>query len=82
MACLAGGEIALSSQTLAANVNLLYVKETDPQLFHDFSTFTDSVLVMSVGDYCVQAPDFAAKGLSAGDNVTLLVIWKVRLPRR
>ena len=75
----ADGKLAFESQTLASNVNILFVNETDPTLFHDFSTYTDSILDMSVGEYCTDAPDFAAEGWAAGTNVTMLIIWQVGL---
>lgn len=73
---LSDGKLAFESQTLASNVNILYVNETDPTLFHDFSTYTDSILDMSIGEYCTDAPDFAAEGWAAGTNVTMLIIWQ------
>ncbi|WVQ94646.1 hypothetical protein IAU59_001726 [Kwoniella sp. CBS 9459] len=74
---LTGGKLALDVDTLAANVNLMYANETDPDAFHDFSTFTNSILDVSDGAWCGDAPNFTELGLEAGNDVTLLVIYQL-----
>ncbi|WOO84244.1 uncharacterized protein LOC62_05G007766 [Vanrija pseudolonga] len=71
-----GGKISIDATTLAANVNIMYANKTNPTLFHDFSTYTDTVLDMSVGEWCAPGPDFHALGQPAGTNVTLLIIYQ------
>ncbi|KAL1406696.1 hypothetical protein Q8F55_008402 [Vanrija albida] len=73
---LSGGRISIDAATLAANVNIMYANKTAPTLFHDFSTYTDTVLDMSVGEWCAPGPDFAALGQKAGTNATLLIIYQ------
>ncbi|OCF32271.1 hypothetical protein I317_05655 [Kwoniella heveanensis CBS 569] len=74
---LTGGQLALDVDTLAANVNLMYANETDPDAFHDFSTFTNTILDVSDGSWCGAAPNFTELGLEAGNDVTLLVIYQL-----
>lgn len=72
------GEIALVQRTEAANVNILWTKESDPTMFHSFSTYSSSILEVGPGHFCQEAPDFSSLGFSEGDNATLLVIYQVR----
>ncbi|WVF66968.1 hypothetical protein IAT40_001711 [Kwoniella sp. CBS 6097] len=74
---LTGGQLALDVDTLAANVNLMYANETEPDAFHDFSTFTNTILDVSDGAWCGAGPNFTELGLEAGNDVTLLVIYQL-----
>ncbi|WVQ81874.1 hypothetical protein IAT38_004001 [Cryptococcus sp. DSM 104549] len=72
-----GGDIALTQQTEAENVNILYTNEANPTKFHSFSTYSDSILEIGAGHFCQKAPDFAALGFKEGDDATLLVIYQL-----
>lgn len=74
---IAGGDVALIQQTDATNVNILWTSESDPTLFHSFSTYSNSILDIAAGHYCQDAPDFSSLGFAEGDNATLLVIYQV-----
>jgi len=70
--------VALQAQMLATNVNIMYANGTNPQEFHEFYTYTNTVLDMTAGSYCTEGPDFAngPMGLEAGGNATLLIIYQ------
>lgn len=55
----------------------MWTKGADPTRFHQFATYTNTVTDISAGHYCAPAPDFAALGLSEGDDATLLVIYQM-----
>ncbi|AAW42661.1 hypothetical protein AnigIFM56816_003264 [Aspergillus niger] len=74
---LSGGDVALIQQTDATNVNILWTSESDPTLFHSFSTYSNSILDIAAGHYCQDAPDFSSLGFAEGDNATLLVIYQL-----
>ncbi|WWC87444.1 uncharacterized protein L201_002333 [Kwoniella dendrophila CBS 6074] len=74
---LTGGKVSLDVDTLASNVNLLYANSSDPKTFHEFSTFANTLLDVSDGGWCGAGPDFQELGLSAGNDVTLLVIYQL-----
>ncbi|KIR50935.1 cytokine inducing-glycoprotein [Cryptococcus gattii Ru294] len=72
-----GGDIALVQKTDAENVNILWTAESNPTLFHTFSTYSNSILEVGAGHFCQGAPDFSSLGFSEGDNATLLVIYQL-----
>ncbi|KAK8846881.1 hypothetical protein IAR55_005971 [Kwoniella newhampshirensis] len=74
---IAGGDIALVQQTDLDNVNILYTNLTDPTRFHAFSTYSDTILNISAGHFCQDAPDFGNLGFQVGDNATLLIIYQL-----
>ncbi|WRT65307.1 uncharacterized protein IL334_002250 [Kwoniella shivajii] len=74
---LTGGRIGLDVDTLAANVNLMYANSSNPTTFHQFSTFTDTILDVSDGAWCGAGPNFQTEGLTSGNDVTLLVIYQL-----
>lgn len=59
------------------NVNVMYALEANPDKFHDFSTFTNSITSLGAGHYCAPGPDFASLGGSVGQDVTLLAIYQL-----
>jgi hypothetical protein len=59
------------------NVNILYALESDPDAFHDFSTYSNSINSLGAGHYCSSGPDFASLGATAGQDVTLLAIYQL-----
>ncbi|WVQ71856.1 hypothetical protein IAR50_001398 [Cryptococcus sp. DSM 104548] len=72
-----GSTIAFNATYPIVNMDVLWVNQSDPELFHDFSTYTDSIIAMSVGEYCFAGPDFTALGVASGENVTMLVIYEL-----
>ncbi|ODN83366.1 hypothetical protein L202_01519 [Cryptococcus amylolentus CBS 6039] len=72
-----GSTIAFNSTYPIVNMDVLWVNQSDPELFHDFSTYTDSIIAMSVGEYCFAGPDFTSLGVETGENVTMLVIYEL-----
>lgn len=71
----AGGRVGISATGLVSNVNFLYVNDPNPLRFHSFSTYSESVLNIANGDFCLDAPDFAGLGISG--DVTLLTSFQV-----
>lgn len=63
--------------TEVTGVNILYVPDANPERFHAFSSYTNSINRLGAGHFCTEAPDFAAEGISAGTDVTLLVIYQL-----
>lgn len=59
------------------NVNIMYALEANPDKFHDFSTFANSVTSLGAGHYCAPGPDFSTMGGSVGQDVTLLAIYQL-----
>ena len=59
------------------NVNIMYALEANPDKFHDFSTFANSVTSLGAGHYCAPGPDFSSMGGSVGQDVTLLAIYQL-----
>ena len=59
------------------NVNILYALESDPDAFHDFSTYSNSLTSLGAGHYCSSGPDFSSLGAAAGQDVTLLAIYQL-----
>lgn len=59
------------------NVNILYALEAQPDKFHDFSTFTNSITSLGAGHYCAPGPDFSSLGGTVGQDVTLLAIYQL-----
>ncbi|GAA6040023.1 hypothetical protein JCM8097_004743 [Rhodosporidiobolus ruineniae] len=74
---LTGGQVVFESQTFVSNVNMLLVNNSNPTTFHEFSTFSNTILDMSKGSACMEAPDFGAMGWTAGTPVTLLAIYQL-----
>ncbi|WWC66113.1 uncharacterized protein I206_100013 [Kwoniella pini CBS 10737] len=72
-----GGEISLTSKTTLDNLNVLWTNETDPSLFHAFSTYANSLTELGAGHYCQPGPDFTSYGLKAGDDVTLMLMYNL-----
>ncbi|TYJ58155.1 hypothetical protein B9479_001251 [Cryptococcus floricola] len=68
-----GSTIAFNSTYPIVNMDVLWVNQSDPELFHDFSTYTNSIIAMSVGEYCFAGPDFTSLGVETGENVTMLL---------
>ncbi|ODN98374.1 hypothetical protein L198_03618 [Cryptococcus wingfieldii CBS 7118] len=71
-----GSTIAFNSTYPIVNMDVLWVNQSDPELFHDFSTYTNSIIAMSVGEYCFAGPEFISLGVETGENVTMLVIYE------
>ncbi|KAL1406697.1 hypothetical protein Q8F55_008403 [Vanrija albida] len=74
---LSGGSVSVQSLSVAANVQVMYVKNADPTHFHQFSSYAPTVLDMSPGGFCAPAPDFGALGMAAGDDVTLMLFYQM-----
>nr|XP_031858178.1 uncharacterized protein CI109_006420 [Kwoniella shandongensis]KAA5525250.1 hypothetical protein CI109_006420 [Kwoniella shandongensis] len=74
---ISGGDIALTQQTDLENVNILYTNQSNPTKFHAFNSYSDSILNISAGHFCQQAPDFANLGFQVGDDATLLIIYQL-----
>lgn len=64
-------------QTDVHNVNILYALDGNPDKFHDFSTYSNSLNSLGAGHYCSPGPDFSSLGASAGQDVTLLAIYQL-----
>lgn len=74
---LSGGEISLVQMTELEGVNILYVQDPNPERFHSFLTYTNSITKIGSGHFCTAAPNFANAGLKAGDDVTMLAIYQL-----
>lgn len=74
---LTGGKISLLQYAGLENVQLLFNPETNPTRFHAFKTHGNALSALGAGHYCTAAPDFAAQGLSAGQDVTMLAIYQL-----
>nr|KIR44958.1 cytokine inducing-glycoprotein [Cryptococcus bacillisporus CA1280] len=72
-----GGDIALFQKTEAENANVLWTAESNPTLFHTFSTYSNFIVEVGAGHFCQGAPDFSSLGFSECDNATLLVIYQI-----
>jgi hypothetical protein len=59
------------------NVNVMYSLTGNPDKFHDFSTFTNSITSLGAGHYCAPGPDFSSMGGTVGQDVTLLAIYQL-----
>ncbi|WVO21740.1 uncharacterized protein IAS62_003052 [Cryptococcus decagattii] len=68
---MSGGDIALFQMTEAENANVLWTAESNPTLFHTFSTNSNSIFEVGAGHFCQGAPDFSSLGISECDNATL-----------
>jgi hypothetical protein len=73
----AGGELSFTQLTDVHNVNILYALEANPDQFHDFSTYSNSLNSLGAGHYCSSGPDFSSLGATAGQDVTLLAIYQL-----
>jgi hypothetical protein len=73
----AGGEVSFTQLTDVHNVNILYALESDPDAFHDFSTYSNSLTSLGAGHYCSSGPDFSSLGATVGQDVTLLAIYQL-----
>lgn len=73
----AGGKISLTQLAETQGVNILYNPEANPERFHSFSSYTNSINRLGAGHFCTDAPDFAAEGIAEGTDVTLLVIYQL-----
>jgi hypothetical protein len=70
-----GGQISLTQSSDIDNLNVLWYKGDNPERFHAFSSYTNTITDISSGHYCQAAPDFKELGFSAGDKATLLLIY-------
>ena len=69
--------MSVQSLTMVANMDILYVNSSNPTAYHQFKSYTDTVLDMSSGTYCAPAPDFSSLGLAAGSDVTLMLFYQL-----
>lgn len=74
---LVGGDIALLQLANARNLNIMYTNETNPDRFHAFGSYTNSIVDIGPGHYCAEGPDFGSLGFEAGDVATLLLIYQL-----
>ncbi|GAA6008289.1 uncharacterized protein JCM10292_005520, partial [Rhodotorula paludigena] len=65
--------------TVVSNVNVMYVANANPTTFHEFATVpgANTILTMSSGTACVDAPDFSTLNMTVGTDVTLLTIYQL-----
>ncbi|XAO24262.1 hypothetical protein I312_103058 [Cryptococcus bacillisporus CA1280] len=70
---MSGGDIALFQKTEAENANVLWTAESNPTLFHTFSTYSNFIVEVGAGHFCQGAPDFSSLGFSECDNATLRI---------
>jgi len=69
--------LSFTQLTDVHNVNILYALEANPDQFHDFSTYSNSLNSLGAGHYCSSGPDFSSLGATAGQDVTLLAIYQL-----
>lgn len=72
-----GGSVSIQSLSVAANVQVMYVKNANPTEFHQFNSYAPTILDMSPGGFCSAAPDFGSLGMAAGDDVTLMLFYQM-----
>lgn len=59
-------------------MTILWTKGAEPTRFHQFATYGENTVTdISAGHYCAKGPDFKSLGLKAGDDATMLVIYKL-----
>ncbi|KAK9895630.1 hypothetical protein P389DRAFT_170341 [Cystobasidium minutum MCA 4210] len=68
---LSGGDLSLIQQRDGDDFQLMYSTNADPQSVDDFQTIS-TISKLYPGTSCMQAPNFASLGLSAGAPVTFL----------
>lgn len=75
-----GASIALNMSRDAKDVHIRYTKLADPKSNDDFSPLSTNLTQVYRGSRCVDQPDFAAKGLKVGDDVTMQ-LWYISGPK-
>jgi len=73
---ISGGELALIQQRDGHNIQIQYSTVNDPQGFSDFQPLLSNITHLYGGSACLQTPDFASMGLSAGSPVTFMVTYQ------
>lgn len=75
-----GASIALNLTRDAKNVHIRYTNLADPKSNDDFSPLSTNITQAYRGSRCVDQPDFAARGLKVGDDVTMQ-LWYTSGPQ-
>ena len=73
---LTGGVVSWAATKDISNVQIRYTTNADPQSQDDFQTALSNITGGFTGQQCIDGPNFAALGLSAGDQITMQLTYQ------
>lgn len=73
---ISGGVISWATLVDIENVKIRYSTSEDPTSLEDFQDALTNVTGGWRGQQCIDGPNFAALGLSTGDQITMQLAWQ------